>query len=101
MAVSTITKANGFGSRQSITLPYTAPSDGEIHVYGTTKQVSGGYSSLYIKCGSSLNFGFSLSNVNALGGAFTGNFLVKMGEQVKQEYISNIDSYTCCFIPFE
>lgn len=100
MATSEI-KKNGFGSRQAITLPYTAPSDGEIHVYGTTKQVSGGYSSLYIKCGSSFNFGFSLSNVNALGGAFTGNFLVKMGEQVKQDYISNINSYTCYFIPFD
>ena len=100
MATSTI-KRKSFGARQVITLPFTAPSDGVIQVYGSTSQVSGGYSSLYIKCGSSLNFGFSLSNVNALGGAFTGNFHVKMGEQVKQEYRSNINTYTCYFIPFE
>lgn len=100
MATSII-KKNGFGSRNAITLPYTAPSDGVIHVYGATKQVSGGYSSLYIKCGSSLNFGFSLSNVSALGGAFTGGFIVKKGEQVKQDYIANINSYSCYFIPFE
>lgn len=84
-----------------ITLPYTAPSDGVIQVYGDTSQVPGGYSTLYIKCGSSINFGFALSNVNALGGAFTGDFIVRMGEQVKQDYRSNISSYTCYFIPFE
>lgn len=100
MATSKI-KMNGFGARQAITLPYTAPSDGVIQVYGSTSQVSGGYSSLYIRCGSSLDFGFALSNVSALGGAFTGNFLVKMGEQVKQDYKSNINSYTCYFIPFD
>lgn len=94
-------KKNGFGERQLITLPFTAPSDGVIHVYGSMDQVSGGYSSLYIKCGSSLNYGFCLTGVNALGGAFTGNFLVKMGEQVKQEYMSNISRYTCYFIPFD
>lgn len=100
MATSII-KKNGFGERQVITLPFTAPSDGVIHVYGATDQVSGGYSSLYIKCGSSLNYGFALSNVNALGGAFTGDFIVRMGEQVKQEYRSNISRYTCYFIPFD
>lgn len=100
MATSKI-KRNGFGERQVITLPFTAQSDGVVHIYGATSQVSGGYSSLYIRCGSSPDFGFALSNVNALGGAFTGGFLVKMGEQVKQEYRSNISSYTCYFIPFK
>lgn len=100
MATSTI-KRNGFGERQVITLPYTAPSDGIIHIYGTTEQVSGGYSSLYIKCGSFLNYGFALSNVNALGGAFTGDFIVRMGEEVKKEYMTNISRYTCYFIPFD
>ena len=100
MATSTI-KRNGFGERQVITLPFTAPSDGVVHIYGSTSQVSGGYSSLYIKCDSSLNYGFALSNVNALGGSFTGDFIVRMGEQVKQDYRSNINSYNCYFIPFE
>lgn len=99
MATSII-EMNGFGERQAITLPYTAPSDGVVQVTMTTSQVSGGTSSLYIQCGSSLNYGFAMSNISSLGGVVTGNFLVKKGEEVKATYSHYVQSYSCYFIPF-
>lgn len=100
MATSKI-KRKGFGARQLITLPFTAPSDGVVHIYGATSQVSGGISTLYIQCGSSANYGFAISNISASGGAFTGDFIVKAGEEVKATYSHYIGSYSCYFIPFE
>lgn len=100
MATSTI-KMNGFGERQAITLPYTAPSDGIVQVYVITKQISSAYSALYIQCGTKNNYGYCVSNLPALGGALTGSFLAKKGEQISQNYASNIDSTAFYFIPFE
>lgn len=100
MATSTI-KKSGYGSRVLITLPYTAQKDGVVHIYGTTSQVSGGTSTLYIQCGSSANYGFAISNISSLGGAFTGDFIVKAGEEVKATYSHYISGYSCYFIPFE
>ena len=91
-----------FGTRTVATpLPFTASSDGIIQVYVSTLQVSGGYASLYLKCGSSINYGFCVSNISALGGSNTGFFFIKNGEKVTQDYRSNIGSYTCHFLPFK
>lgn len=100
MATSDI-KRNGFGSRVQITLPYTAPSDGIVQVYATTKQISGAYSALYIQCGTKNNYGYCVSNLPALGGALTGSFLAKKGEQISQNYASNINSTAFYFIPLD
>lgn len=90
-----------FGERQAITLPYTAPSDGIVQVYATAKQISGAYSALYIQCATKNNYGYCISNMPALGGAVTGSFLAKKGEQITQSYASNITSTAFYFIPFD
>ena len=99
MATSTI-KMNGFGARQAITLPFTAPSDGIVQVYATAKQVSGAYFTLYVKCGASRDYGYCVSNMPALGGAVSGSFFAKAGETITNEYSANINSIACYFIPF-
>lgn len=91
---------NGFGDRQAITLPYTAPSDGVVQVYATAKQVSGAYFTLYVKCGTSRNYGYSVSNMPALGGAVSGSFFAKEGEEITNDYSANLNSIACYFIPF-
>lgn len=90
-----------FGTRTVATLPFTASSDGVIQVYVSTSQVSGGYATLYLRCGSAINYGFCVSNISALGGSNTGFFFIKKGETVTQDYRSNIGSYTCYFLPFK
>lgn len=89
-----------FGERQVITLPFTAPTDGIVQVYVITNQVSGGYAGLYIKCGASLNYGYSIANLPALGGTVTGSFLAKAGETITNEYSANINSVHFYFIPY-
>lgn len=93
-------KMNGFGARQAITLPYTAQADGIVQVYAITKQISGAYAALYIRCGTKNDYGYCASNLPALGGSVTGSFFAKKGEQITLNYSSNIESYSCYFIPF-
>ena len=88
-----------FGNRQSITLPFTASTDGIVQVYAVTNQVSGGYAALYINCGASRNYGYCVSNMPALGGAVSGSFFAKAGETITNEYSANIGSVYFYFIP--
>ena len=88
---------SGLGTRSAVTLPYTAPSDGLVLVQ-LSSTTSGGYAYLQLSVG-----GYGVRGVKSVlpanGSSISNMTFMKKGEELKELYKSNIDSYTAYFTP--
>jgi hypothetical protein len=83
-----------WGTRQNVTLPFTAPSDG---MFVATASSNGSAAALYLKAG-----GTHMGSFQATGGARgSACFPVHNGQSISVDYSSNISNAVYWFTPLE